>query len=221
MKTATAGEMQQLENYRIAFINMEKVGEIKLRLGEYGYDQEKINEGKSLYERAQSLFDKNKKTTADARHAYELFQMAYKEVKDVYNNHRKKAKVALMDNPELFVVFDLKGLRKDRYIEWLHSVRTFYEQAQNNVSARPMLEVYKINKEAIDEQWQRISKMQLYRAEYERKRGESQDATRLKNQSLEDIKQWMNRFYTIARVVLEDRPQLLEAVMKFVRSTRN
>lgn len=50
------------------------------------------------------------------------------------------------------------------------------------------------------------------------KRGENQQATKDKDKAFADLEKWVSEFYSIARIALEDKPQLLESLKKFVRS---
>lgn len=51
-----------------------------------------------------------------------------------------------------------------------------------------------------------------------REKGESQDATKLKDTAFIELDDWMSEFYVVAKIALEDNPQLLESLGKFVRS---
>ena len=53
---------------------------------------------------------------------------------------------------------------------------------------------------------------------YLREKGESQDATKLKDAPFIELEDWMREFYTVAKIALKDNPQLLESLGKFVRS---
>lgn len=89
-------ELKYLENYRLLFVNLEEVQDLKSEMAEYGYDDQKIAEGKALYDKTQSLYNKNKQETAEEREAYAHFAQSYEEMKKSYAKHRKIAKVALM-----------------------------------------------------------------------------------------------------------------------------
>ena len=51
-----------------------------------------------------------------------------------------------------------------------------------------------------------------------KEKGESQDATKLKDTAFGELDDWMRDFYAVAKIALEDNPQLLESLGKFVRS---
>jgi len=63
-----------------------------------------------------------------------------------------------------------------------------------------------------------IAELELTRAEYLREKGESQDATKTKDKTFGELDEWMSEFYTVGKIALEDSPQLLESLGKFIRS---
>lgn len=63
-----------------------------------------------------------------------------------------------------------------------------------------------------------ITELETARTEYLREKGESQDTTKAKDAALATIDDWMSEFYAVAKIALEDNPQLLESLGKIVRS---
>lgn len=63
-----------------------------------------------------------------------------------------------------------------------------------------------------------ISELETARAVYLKEKGESQDATKIKDAAFAKTDDWMSEFYAVAKIGLEDNPQLLEALGKTVRS---
>ncbi len=49
-------------------------------------------------------------------------------------------------------------------------------------------------------------------AAQEQEKGEAQDATQQRNQAIDLLDDWLSDFIAIARIALEDRPQLLEVL---------
>ena len=62
-----------------------------------------------------------------------------------------------------------------------------------------------------------ISELETARAVYLKEKGESQDATKGKDAAFAKIDDWMSEFYAVAKIGLEDNPQLLEALGKTIR----
>lgn len=218
MATERRTELQLLENYRVAFQNIKEVELLRTELAEYGYDDGKIAQGKALYDKAQQLFDKNKQETEEEKLAYKHFAKAYDEVAKVYAKHRKIAKVALMNKRELWSSFRIEGAEAEAYLQWIDDARAFYHQAKTNETAQPLLTQFKLQQTDVDAQISKIAEVQTLRAAYEKERGESQDATQNKNKALAEIALWMREFFAVAKIALDDHPQLLESLKKVVKS---
>lgn len=218
MATERRTELQLLENYRVAFQNIKEVELLRTELAEYGYDDANITQGKALYDKAQQLFDKNKQETEEEKLAYKHFAKAYDELAKTYSKHRKIAKVALMNQRELWSVFRIEGAEPDAYLQWIDDARAFYHQAKTNETAQSLLTQFKLQQPDVDIQISKIAEVQTLRAAYEKERGESQDATQNKNKALAEIALWMREFFAVAKIALDDHPQLLESLKKVVKS---
>lgn len=211
-------ELQYLENYRLLFTNLDEVKDLKTELAEYGYDEAKIREGKTLYQNVQTLYDQNKKETAEEKEAYALFSKAFQELKTLYNKHRKIAKVALVKYPELWETLGIKGETSSAYLRNVEEMKTLYTQAQSHTTAKPILEKFKLTETIAQQQLTKIGEVEALRASYEKEKGESQDATKQKDKAFDTLSEWIKEFYAVAKIALDDRPQLLESIGKFVRS---
>ena len=62
-----------------------------------------------------------------------------------------------------------------------------------------------------------IPEVEAARAAYLKEKGESQDATTIKDTAFAKLDDWMSEFYAVARIALEDNPQLLEALGLIVK----
>ena len=63
-----------------------------------------------------------------------------------------------------------------------------------------------------------LTDVEQARAVYLKEKGETQVATQTKDAALAKIDDWMSEFFAVARIALEDQPQLLEVLGKTVRS---
>lgn len=63
-----------------------------------------------------------------------------------------------------------------------------------------------------------IADVVLARREYLREKGESKEATKVKDAAFDKMDDWMRDFYAVSKIALEDHPQLLESLGKLVRS---
>ncbi|PIF01530.1 MAG: hypothetical protein CR965_01615 [Paludibacter sp.] len=211
-------ELEYLKNYRLLFDNLSKVADIQAEMAEYGYDQTAIDEGKALYEKAELLYNERKVESAEEKKAYDTFAIKLEELKEFYKKDRKKAKVALLKNTELYQYFQLNKQLPQAYLKLMQEAKFFYEQIQTNLEAKPLLARLKLTEEVATSRLELVNTTFTLRVEYEKEKGESQQATKDKNKAFEDIAEWIRDFYAVAEIALEDHPQLMESIGKFVRS---
>ncbi|ATA88844.1 hypothetical protein CGC58_03345 [Capnocytophaga stomatis] len=218
MKTYYLSNEQMLQNFGAMFENLSKEGDLKTELAEYGYDDAKIAEGKALYDEARKTFDANIKETREETSASLAFQEKYQNVQKKYSTHRKKARIVFEDNEEALRQLKLKGSAARAIAVAMEEMRAFYQLLDTTPSLLTPLKQLKITEEDIKNQLQEFPEVEKAYATYLQEKGESQQATRDKNKAFEALDKWVSKFYKVAKIALEDRPQLLEALGKFVRS---
>ena len=214
----TLSEAEVLEQYRVSFENVEKQSEIATIMAEFGYDETLLTEGKTLLTKTRAAFDFNKKEDDETSEAYKNFTTLKENLATTYTLHRKKAKVIFRKESTTLNKLSLSGSLPTAYIKWLETVKKFYAVASADSDIQSKLVRLKITTEELNGTIELISNLELARAEYLREKGESQDATKLKDKAFGEIDDWMSEFYAVAKIALEDNLQLLESLGKFVRS---
>lgn len=207
-----------LQNFGAMFENLSKEGDLKTELAEYGYDDAKIAKGKALYDEARKTFDANIKETREETSASLAFQEKYQNVQKKYSTHRKKARIVFEDNEEALRQLKLKGSAARAIAAAMEEMRAFYQLLDTTPNLLTPLKQLKINEEDVKNQLQELPEVEKAYATYLQEKGESQQATRDKNKAFETLDKWVSKFHKVAKIALEDRPQLLEALGKFVRS---
>lgn len=105
---------------------------------------------------------------------------------------------------------------RQAYIKWLETVKKFYHTANDSKPIQDKLKRLKISDVNITEALAHVAKIETARSEYLLEKGESQDSTKAKDQAISEIDDWMTEFYSVAKIALEDQPQLLEVLGKIV-----
>lgn len=218
MATTSRSEAQLLENYRVALENVEIQPEIALQMADFGYDSTKIAEGKALLESTRQKFDFNKVETQETIAARAIFDTKLSELSNTYAPHRKRAKVIFRTEDVILKNLKLSGTMPRSYIQKLESIKSFYNGLQSDTALLDRLLIFKITPADITNALSLISEVESARAAYLIEVGESQDATQVKDKAFSDIENWMRDFYLVAKIALEDHPQLLESISLFVRS---
>lgn len=210
--------IKDFQNYGNIFENISKNETLRTELAEYGYDEQELKKGKALYDTAQQKLDTNKTETTEEKLAYDAFKKKFEDLKKIYTTDRKKAKIIFKDEDTILSILGVKGTASIRISGVLDSVDTFYKQLQNKQDIRTPLRRLKITDEHISKQLSLLTDTLAAYKTYEKEKGESQQATKDKDKALAELEKWVREFYAIAKIALEDQPQLLEIIGKFVRS---
>nr|WP_320021725.1 hypothetical protein [uncultured Draconibacterium sp.] len=214
----TLSEAETLEQYRVSLENVETQPVIAAAMEEFGYDATVVAEGKTLLTETRQSFDFNETEDDETSDAYTAFKELKGSLEETYKMHRKKAKFIFRDDQKTLDKLGVSGSLPRAYVKWLETVKKFYSVAEKDNQIQTKLLRLKITAEDITAANTLIGELKTARAEYLREKGESQDATKAKDAALAKMDDWMSEFYAVAKIALEDSPQLLESLGKFVRS---
>lgn len=209
--------IQDFQNYGTIFENINKNDVLKTELAEYGYDETEIAKGKALYDDASQKLDLNKTETAEEKLAYDAFAKKFGELKKTYASDRKKVKIIYKDDDRTLSALAVKGVASIRTVALLDDMDTLYKQLQTNETLRNPLKRLKITDQHIAAQLTLLEEVKKKYSDYLKEKGESQQATKDKDEALAKLEKWVREFYAITKIALEDKPQLLESVGKLVR----
>lgn len=218
MKSYYLSNEQMLQNYGAMFQNLAKEIELKTELEEYGYDEAKIQEGKTLYDKARQTFDANVKETREETTASLNFKEKYQNFHQTFTIHRKKARIVFDDDTEASAQLKLKNYPSKAFVKFLEETRAFYQLLDTNEPLRNTLKSLKVTEQDIKNQLQLLGEVEKAYADYMKEKGESQQATKDKDNAFDKLHKWVTKFHKVASIALEEKPQLLESIGKFVRS---
>jgi len=214
----TQSEIQTIESYRVALTNAETQSQIAATMSEFGYTTEVIAEGKALLAETQNMFIQNKHEDNETRVAYADFASKSLTLTETYTLHRKKAKVVFRNDDIQLQNLALKGRVPKAYINWVATMKTFYTEIIADTDLQAKLARLKFPKEEAEESIAAINEMEAARAVYLREIGESQEATQVKDAAFAKLDKWMQDFYAVAKIAMDEKPQLLEALGILVRN---
>ena len=207
-----------LEQYRVALENATAQPEVSAELEEFGYDATKLSEGSQLLQATRIAFDSNQRENSETTQASLVLGAAREILENSYSSLRKRAKVVFMNDTEVLKRLELDHAISDAYTPWLESVTKFCNNLKSDATLLPRLARLKVTPAQVDEALAQIDVVNKARAEYLRESGESQAATQVKDEAFVKIDKWMSEFYAVARIALEDKPQLLEVLGKKVKN---
>lgn len=187
-------------------------------LSAYGYDGERIAEGQALYGAALDAQGHQRKEQGEENSASASFQAARDAADTAYMRLVKVARVALSRNPAALQELGLVGARKRTINGWVDQVRQFYAALGSSPAYQAALARYGITPARLAADRASFDAMVAAQKAYDRERGDTQDATDERDAAFEALEDWMEEFIPIARVAMDEHPQLLEKLGVQVKS---
>lgn len=211
-------ESKFFEKSRIALNNAKSEPAIKAALMEYSMTDEELATGEDLYQTAYALWQANVKEEAESMSASNDYKVLYARLQSLFAVHREKVKIFFSREPDVLLKLSVKGRFPVKHSEFFDLVGLFYGTLKQNADLMAKVAILKITDAEADEALALLDELHQKRSVHVREMAESQAATQTKNDAIITLKDWMDEFYTIAKVALYDQPQMLEALGVFVRS---
>lgn len=218
MKKNYLSNEKMLQDFGVLFLNLAKESELKNAVEEYGYNSDKIAKGKTLYDKANELYLKNKKDSSNEIDASANYRKKIDGLLETYMQHRKKAKIVFKEQQEVMKKLSLSGSLSRNKANLLKEIEILYINLKEDEKLLNEVKVMKITNEEVENQIQNIEKVRELYADYLKMKAESQQATKDKDKAFSELDKWVKEFYAVAEIALEDKQQLLEGVGKLIKS---
>lgn len=211
-------EEQIMENFRVTLANLVNQPTIAITMAEYGYTTEKNAVGKQLFDSAINAINFNKQEDNETIAERANFDNKLSAITTIYASHRRKAKVIFRKDPVSLKQLGLSGAYSRTYVKMVEVMKSFYNGILSNPAHIALLAEFKITEQEITNCITEISALETTRQLYLKEIGESQEATKVKDKAMLNLVEWMDDLYAVAKIAMDDKPQLLESIGVFVRS---
>ncbi len=202
---------KQLEEARMAIRGALANPEILSKISKFGYNQKVLQEGKALLGQIEMLISLQNEGFDAQMQATRQLRQGRKDLNTVYSRHLSMVRVALKEHPEYRKALMLQGVRKQDMAGWLGQVSAFYNHidrvqtilTRNGVTITP---------EEFAQGKAMIEAIADLRVQQLAGISNKQRATWQRQEAIQALRQWMKDFLYIARYVLKDNPQQMEAL---------
>jgi hypothetical protein len=191
--------------------------EVKTRLEELGYDETSLNEGKALHTNAKAQYDANVQENIETRETRTIYENKLSEALEIFLGHRKRALAVLRRDPVKKSVLNIDRAPSEGYLKLMAQMENFYTNALSDSFIKAGLARLRVTEEHLTAAQTLLAELKTAKAEYDREMAEDQTATAQKNEAIEALTDWMDDFYEVAKIAMEDEPQLLELLGMRVR----
>lgn len=210
---------QKLEKARLLIYNSKDPQIAALLLDKVGIDEAYITEGETLFTEAKDLSDDQKQQYQEERLAYDLYFTERDIVKEKYENTLKRVTILSRKDPDLQNRLKLHAEKVYAIDDWIDFSSGFYKRLLREKAFLNKLTRFKLTEEELTDQDQAVVNLQVLRAKAKKEEGEAQQATLDRNRKLEELDDYCVELRGLAKIALEDKPQLLEKLGITVRST--
>lgn len=208
---------KKLESYRLLIFNS-KDAQIAPLLTALGVDKGYINQGEALYTQTMQLVDTQKKEYQDQSLAYDSFYVEKDEAEHTYKRTYKLVKVLSRNNADLQNRLGFQNGKVYAIEEWIEQGVDFYNRLQNENGFLTTLAKFNLTEDRINQESKGLIDLRMLRNTATLEKGQAQEATRLRNQKLDELADYCTELKALSQLALESQPQLLEKLGILVRS---
>lgn len=184
--------------------------ELQDYLAEYGYDREKLEAGRVLYQATVVAQQTQQVKYGDQYNATDTVNRLREEADETYMRYVEVARIALRDRRGVAAKLNLRGRRKKAIAGWIVQVRQFYDNLLSDADLMESMAEFGVTQAKLEAGRAQVDAVEEANRIQDKLRGEAQDATQARDAALEALDRWMSDFIAIARLALKERPQLLE-----------
>lgn len=203
---------------RIMIENSLQDEQIKEALAAYGYTEEKLNQGKELYNKAEELHLARKREYGEQIAATAELDAVWDQAEKRYMKTLKIARVALKDNIRAYESTMLFGDRKRSLSGWLEQAQAFYTNLLADSGFLTAMSAFGYTQAKLEQEAALIDQVIAKHMAQKKEMGEAQEATEMRDKALDNLAKWISDFRAVVKVVLEENPQQLEKLGILARS---
>jgi len=205
-----------LEQRRVLIFNSRKP-EIATLLQSYGIDSTHLENGVNLYNSVITATENQRREQQEEGLAYDNLYVSKDDFATRYKKTLKISRMASRSDANLQNRLKVNAPAERTIEGWILQVVDFYNRLNNEPDFITVLNKYGITSETLSQEKQIAENLRLLRNEAMSEKGQAQEATRVRDVEIEKLDDYCYELKTIAKIALENKPQLLEELGILVR----
>jgi len=180
---------------------------IQPHLKDFGYTFEKLHEGNLLYKKAYELYLGN--IIAYNLHNPDEFQLLWNKANQYYLQLIHISRLALQTERNEYIQLGLAGPRKTSLSGWLSQANQFYINVLSNPVMCKRLAEYGITLDKLEIGKKLLAMVEVAIVSRNTENGNIRKLSYEYDKAIDKMESWIYQFNTLSRIVLENKPQLL------------
>ncbi len=197
---------------RLAIDNLCRDQQGKEQMAQYGYDEHRIGQLRAMLDRLEKLRNQRMQALAEQHRASDALKAGRAWADKYYKNLLKIARVAFADSKGAWERAGLSGRRDRTFAGWLVQARQFYEGIAHDDAMLKMMGRYGVTGAKLRAGLDMVSEVEKLDRAHKAMMAHTRQAGLDLRQAAKAFNKAMSAFYAIARVALENRPDLLNAM---------
>lgn len=217
----TYSEMTPAERLSVAKQSLQNAlnnADLAERLSKRSYTAEKIQIGIALQSSAQSSYETQIREYGDAIAASDAYEEKRNELRETTKDMRSIARVACKANPEFQQLLGLNRKLKQSWSGWVTQTESMIHNALQKPELIEILAPFGYPQEVFTQLKEELDALPALKSNRESETAEAQQATRDRDVAIDTLDDWMQDFFTIAKIAVKDKPELMELLGRVVPS---
>lgn len=200
----------RLERFGKAITLSLKDKELRQYAGNYGYNKERLEKGKALFEKAERLYQEHKSKLAEQMEISRLFYRLREKAHKTYLHIIETCRLAFANQPSIIDRLQLKGKRKRDFGGWSMQAKYFYNTVLADEAIIRELSKHNAPKEELEKGKQQVLDAIAAHTRQTKAKAQTQRITALKNKAFIELEAWMGDYFKVMKVALKHDNQQLE-----------
>lgn len=190
--------------------NSKNTPEIMDAVGQYGYTNERLDQGAALAAEANRLDALKQKEYGDKCKATDEANIQFASMNKEYVKHLELARIALPKDASAFTALQFGGSRETATSACLAQVASFYTNLLGNPVWMDAIAHFGINRQQLEKAQSLHHQVELAYSAQLKDMGEAHGATKMRNEVVRTAHAWDSQYVKVARIALDGQPHLLE-----------
>ena len=183
-----------------------------------GIDAAYLERGVNLYHDAIAAMDLQKKEYQEERSAFDQFFTEKDEVERMFKDTRTLVQALSKNDRNLQSRLTLTSFSRLPVEDWIRTGIEFYNSLLREPEFLEVLAGFNVTVEQLNAEKLALENLAILRNKSLEEKGQAQEATRLRNEKLEELEDYCELLKAVASIALANRPQLMESLGVLVRS---
>lgn len=212
MSTKSKKIERLLKDAGLAIKNAKDLEEIKVKIKEYGFNENMLQQGEELLTKTDDIYKLQKELRGRQKDLNVKLKEQIDKVRNRYITFRNLSRIELKEAGD-------EGFRKTLGIDGksrvtlagvLNEAAQFYDALLANEDIQKRLEKFELTKENIQQKISELEELKRVHESYKKKKGEAQQSTIERDALYNKLNDWWSEFRAVCKSVFADDPQQME-----------